>query len=241
VIDRWAVRIKTTPAGLCAQRLGGPAAGFEAAVSRYFDSQRDYAALEGQVRLDGELRVLAGSLSGIRILRQPAFETIIAFIVSANNNMGRISRSLEKLAEAAGAAVGPLRAFPNAAALASIPVAELRALGLGYRDRYVHEAAVMVASGDTQCESLGTLPTPDLRRALLRIPGVGPKVADCIALFAFGRLEVFPVDTWVRRAYAELYPGRRTDLEIAEDASRRFGAAAGLAQQYLFEARRRAR
>lgn len=223
-----------------------------ALADRYFDAGRAYARIERRIFRDARLRRLSGSLSGIRILRQPVFETLIAFIISANNNIPRIKRSVEALARLAGAPVrgqgAPVRgqgvcAFPTPEALADVDLATLRAdANLGYRDRYVADTARLIASGDVDLAAMDRLGTDDVRAALQRLPGVGPKVADCVALFAFARLEVFPVDTWIRQGYAKLYlPDVQlpTNGRIAELARARFGPAAGLAQQYLFEGMRK--
>ena len=246
VADR-PVRVRATSGGLAVWPLDGRVEGLQAHARRYFDVDRDYASIERRLFRDAKLRRIAAHISGIRILRQPSFETLIAFIISSNNNILRISRSIEALCRLAGAPVetgeGTMWRFPDPAALAELAPDRLRReADLGYRDRYVAETARLVASGAVDLIALDQLPTPALREALLALPGVGVKVADCIALYGFGRVEVFPVDTWVRRAVSELYFAsgeRATDRAIAELARHRFGRYAGVAQQYLFEAFRR--
>src|SRR4051812_24958184 len=179
--------------GLEVEPLDGRADGLGAAAARYFDASRDYAAIERRLARDARLR---GAVSGVRILRQPAFETLVSFVVSANNNIPRIARAVELLGALAGRAVetgGETRfAFPEPAALAALDAATLRRdANLGYRDRYVAETSRLVASGVVDLEALDALPTEALRAGLSTLPGVGPKVADCVALFAYGRLEVF--------------------------------------------------
>lgn len=234
------VAVEVRDDALAAVPLDGRWEGLGDAVACYFDAERDYAAIERRLLRDARLRRIA---RGIRILKQPPFETAIAFIVSANNNIPRIARSVGLLCEIAGREVEArgrrLRAFPEPAALAALSAERLRRdANLGYRDVYVVETSRLVASGAVDLDAFDRLPTAALRQALVVLPGVGPKVADCIALFAYGRLEVFPVDTWIRRAYSEVYLGGEPapDREIAERARQRFGPYAGLAQQYLFEA-----
>jgi N-glycosylase/DNA lyase len=246
-IGECPTRVRVDTEGLHVAALGGEAVALEEAAHRYFDVARDYAAVERRLLRDAPLRRVAAGVAGVRILRQPPFETLVGFVVSANNNIPRIARSVEALCRLAGRRVdtsdGALHAFPEPAALAEVGVARLREeANLGYRDRYVAETARLVAAGDVDLAALAALPTGGLRTELARLPGVGPKVADCVALFAYGRVEVFPVDTWVRRATTTLYfdPERRaTDREIAALARRRFGDHAGIAQQYLFEGYRR--
>jgi N-glycosylase/DNA lyase len=242
------VRVRLASEGLEVDALDGREDGLAQAAARYFDAGRDYGAAERRLLRDARLREAAPGAAGVRILRQPAFETLVSFVVSANNNIPRISRAVESLARMAGrevaATAGPFFAFPEPAALAALSVEELRRdANLGYRDRYVLETSRAVASGDADLAAFDRLPTPELREALRRLPGVGPKVADCVALFAYGRLEVFPVDTWVRRAYLEVYHPTETlaDRQIVALACDRFGPLAGLAQQYLFEAFRSSR
>jgi N-glycosylase/DNA lyase len=241
------VRVSVDAEGLDVAALAGADAEFEATARRYFDSARDYGAVERRLLGDARLRRVATGLSGVRILRQPRFETLVAFVVSANNNIPRIARSVDALCRLAGLRIeteeGEAWAFPEPAALAEAGAARLRQeANLGYRDRYVAETARLVATGEVDLDAFESLPTDELRAELARLPGVGPKVADCVALFAFGRVEVFPVDTWVRRAMTELYldeSSRVPDREIAALARRRFGPYAGIAQQYLFEGYRK--
>jgi N-glycosylase/DNA lyase len=243
------VRVRVGSEGVTIAALGGARAGLGDEARRYFDVERDYAAIERRLLRDARLARVTAAVRGVRILRQSPFETLVAFVVSANNNIPRIARSVEAMCRIAGTRVecseGTLWTFPEPKALAEVGPARLREeANLGYRDSYVAETARLVATGAVDLDALDALPTPALREALTRLPGVGPKVADCVALFAYGRIEVFPVDTWVRRAMTELYlePGVRvSDREIAALARRRFGDFAGIAQQYLFEAYRRRR
>ncbi len=225
--------------GVVVRALDGRTQDLEAVALRYFDAGRDYAAIEQRLLRDRRLRSIGKT---VRILRQPVFETVVAFVISANNNIPRISRAIEAICDLAGREIvgsgRTFRSFPDASQLSRLDATTLRRdANLGYRDRYVAEIAQRVASGQMDLESLDELPTCELVRRLGDLPGVGPKVADCIALFAFGRLEVFPVDTWTRRAYSELYLNGETvsDKHIGELAAHRFGPYAGVAQQYIFE------
>ncbi len=233
------VRVALSDDGLAVESLDGREDGLEIAAARYFDVERDYAAIERRLLRDARLRRVA---TRVRILRQPAFEALVTFVVSANNNIPRIARSVGLLCELAGREiVAGRRAFPEPAALAALDAETLRRdANLGYRDRYVVEASRLVASGAVDLDLIDRLPTAELRTALGALPGVGPKVGDCVALFGYGRLDVFPVDTWIRRAYADLYLKGEpaTDRAIAEMARRRFGRYAGVAQQFIFEAYR---
>lgn len=253
--DGWAigwigdrpVRARVAADGLVVSPRTEPSDDLDTAARRYFDADRDYAGIRERLLRDTKLRAAAGGLDGLRILRQPPFETVIGFIVSANNNIPRITKCIGGLCRLAGRPVridGAVEyGFPTPESLAAFDAATLRAeANLGYRDRYVVETASRVASGTADLEAWSDERTPRLIENLRSLPGVGPKVAECIALFAYGRFDVFPVDTWIRQIYVETYPLRvpaATDRQIGERARRRFGRHAGLAQQYLFESVRR--
>ena len=246
-IESWPVRARMEADGLVVSPRTEASDHLDAAARRYFDADRDYAGIRDRLLRDARLRAAAGGLDGLRILRQPPFETVIGFIVSANNNIPRIAKCIGALCRLAGQPVridGELEyGFPTPESLAAFDAATLRSeANLGYRDRYVVETASRVASGSADLEAWDDERTPQLVENLRSLPGVGPKVAECIALFAYGRFDVFPVDTWIRQIYVETYPSRgpaATDRQIGERARRRFGRHAGLAQQYLFESVRR--
>lgn len=164
---------------------------------------------------------------GIRILRQERFEALCTFILSQNNNIPRIRLLVERLCDTCGEAVetahGVFRAFPTPSALASLSVEALQGLKLGYRARYIADAARRVASGELDLDGL----TPEnAREALLAVDGVGEKVASCVRLFGIGDLSACPVDVWIRRV-ADAYFGGDLEPLLTE----KYG---GVAQQYLF-------
>jgi N-glycosylase/DNA lyase len=202
---------------------------------RYFDLERSYAALDAafaRSRL-GVLRRAAVNGRGIRILRQDRFETLISFILSSNNNIARIQKIIEKICARLGEKRAGRRAFPGASVLAGEDARFFEECGAGYRGAWIASAARAVATG-LDLDALDALPTPELCARLRALDGVGPKVADCIALFAYGRLELFPVDTWVKKIYADLFNESPPPAAMRARLSSRFGPHAGLAQQYLF-------
>ena len=227
--DRW-VRVSQAGAGLFAFDCGQDQ--FDAFWAPYFDWNGDYGALIAQI--DPADRFLARAArygSGLRILRQDPWETLISFILSTRRNIPSIRRCVEALCARFGADMGEgLRAFPTAEALAGAPEAALRGCALGYRAPYVLETARAVASGQVDLAALGVLEDGALRRALMALPGVGPKVADCVMLFGYHRLAASPVDVWIERVIQERYGG------VSPFA--RYGQAAGVMQQYLFFYRR---
>lgn len=204
----------------------------------YFDLARDYAAINARVCAFGIPRLSAAARfgRGIRILNQGAEETIFSFIISQNNNIPRIRGILSRLCEALGGERAfsgrTFRAFPSAEALAGQGEAFYRSLGCGYRAPYLAKTAGILASYGTA--GLYALPSPQLREALLHLPGVGPKVADCILLFAFHRTSAFPVDVWMEKAYRRLGGTVCGREKIASACAEKFGALGGYVQQYLF-------
>ena len=203
------------------------------AVRRFFALDHDLPAIHAALARDPILRGPLERFRGLRILRQDPWECVAAFITSAASNIPRISRNVRDMADRFGSPP----AFPRPHQMGTEP--QLRALRLGFRARYLAEAARLARDG--RLDRLdGTLDA--IRGALLEFPGIGGKVADCVALFAYGRLEAFPVDTWVRKTMRKLYFGGRkvTDRRIRNFAARRFGPLAGYAQQYLFVAARSA-
>jgi N-glycosylase/DNA lyase len=210
------------------------------ALTRYFRLDQD-----PRVHLEHaeELRALPGILPlfGLRLLDQDPWETLASFIASAASNIRKISWCVEGLAERWGEAIpgSPRKSFPAPAALASAGARRLRATGLGFRSPYLAKSARVVASArDSYFEPLRSLSYEESRAALMALPGVGPKIADCTLLFGMGRMEAYPVDRWIRRATLELAARRRAKDEDLERWAERFGPGRGYLQQVLFHLRR---
>lgn len=191
----------------------------------YFDVGRDYLAARTHLaHVDPIMRSATEAGYGLRILRQPLFETVITFIVSQRSNIPRIKRVVAELCLHYGQDMGGWHAFPTPERLACVPMDELACLRAGYRTPYIAAAARFAADGGL--EGIGVLPYSEAKARLLGIPGIGEKVAGCILLFAGGYMEAFPVDVWIARAIDELYGGCLDPCA--------FSPYAGLAQQYLF-------
>lgn len=203
----------------------------------YFDLDRDYRVIHENLEgIDPSLdRALAYS-DGMRLLRQDPWETTVSFIISANNNILRIRRIVRSLSERFGEPLGEgYYAFPTPERLAEAPMEELRACGLGYRDRYVKATALAVAKGEIDLDQIGEKPADDVEKALIGLSGIGPKVAQCILLFAYGFEERVPVDTWIQRIVAGLYAEEFKENEtVGAFFKRKFGRFSGYAQQVLF-------
>ncbi len=211
----------------------------------YFDLNRDYEKIKEELSsVDIYLKqsILYGK--GIRILNQDLWETIISFIISANNNIPRIKGIIERISKAYGNEIKwngkSYYTFPTVDQLSRASVEDLRALGLGFRDRYLVETTRKVKSGEFSLEDLQKENTVNARKKLLELSGIGPKVADCILLFStLKRFDVFPIDVWVRRVMNELYIKNEDETkvqkkEIERLAREKYGDLEGMAQQYLF-------
>ena len=218
---------------------------FEKKIKHYFDLDRDYSIIKNTLaKVDKNLKLSIEYGSGIRILNQELFETIISFIISANNNIPRIKTIVEKIAKKYGKKIlfegKDYYTFPNPEELSKASVKDLRALGMGFRDIRVYETTKIINNKEIDLDRLRDLCTNDARDILLTLPGVGPKVADCILLFStLKRFDVFPIDVWVRRVMNDLYihdadEKKVNKNEIQKIADEKFGTLQGLAQQYLF-------
>ena len=214
--------------------------------SAYFDLKTNYEEIKIKLaKLDKYLDNSIKYGTGIRILHQDLWETLISFIISANNNIPRIKGIIERISMAYGNKIEfqgkAYYTFPSAEQLASVSVADFRKLGLGFRDVRVYETVQKTLRKEINLEQLkNETDVEKLREKLLKIPGVGPKVADCIMLFSLQKYQVFPVDVWVRRVISELYFENKEQQPktIQKFAKEYYGNLAGLAQQYLFYWRR---
>ncbi len=221
-------------------------------VENYFDLNRDYEKIKNKLsKIDKNMQKSIEYGKGIRILNQDLWETIISFIISANNNIPRIKGIIERLSKKYGNEIAykgeKYYTFPTAEQLKDVTVEEYRKLGLGFRDIRLYETTKMVLEKEIDLEKMRTNPnTIEVREELLKLSGVGPKVADCILLFSnLKRLEVFPIDVWVTRVMNDLYIKNEDETKVSKTqiekiAQKKFGNLAGLAQQYLFYWRREA-
>lgn len=218
-------------------------------VEDYFDFNTNYEEIKEKLAsVDEYLKQSIEFGNGIRILNQDLWETIISFIISANNNIPRIKGIIERISKKYGKKIEwnkkEYYTFPTMEELNETTVEDLRALGLGFRDKRVYETTkIFVNKEITIQELIEEQDVNTLREKLLTLPGVGPKVADCIMLFGLKRFEVFPIDVWVRRVMNDLYIKNEDETkvkntEIEKLAVEKYSNLAGLAQQYLFYWRR---
>lgn len=212
---------------------------FDAVWRDYFDLDRDYSAIKTALSEDDVLKNAIGFGGGIRILNQDAFECLISFIISASNNIPRIKKIVGLLCQNFGKKIlsggNTYFAFPTAEAIASLTLEDLQVIKAGFRDKYILSAAKAVISGQLDLDALGKASFEYAKSQLLRLSGVGEKVASCILLFGLHKSEGFPVDVWVKRIMEYCYFDEpQTKEAISEFAKEKFGDLGGFAQQYLF-------
>lgn len=218
-------------------------------INHYFDLNRNYDELKSKLeKIDDYMKNSIEFGKGIRILNQDLWETIISFIISANNNIPRIKGIIDRLSEKYGEKLEydgrEYYSFPEPIALKDVSVSEYRSLGLGFRDIRLYETTQKVLNNEFDLNGQWNLDTGTIYKNLLELSGVGPKVADCILLFSdLKRFDVFPIDVWIRRVMNDLYihnddETKVSKVQIQKLADEKFGSLKGLAQQYLFYWRR---
>lgn len=199
---------------------------FENIWSDYFDFSRDYGKIIDDIKSDEILKKASDFGYGIRILNQEPFETLCSFIISQNNNIPRIKGIIDRLCKKYGQKIDDdLYSFPDAETLSKLTVDDLSDIRMGFRAKYIIDASQKVASGEVNLSDLFSLDTDTARTELMRIKGVGPKVADCTLLFSLKHFDAFPKDVWIKRAVEVLFP-----QGLPECAN----GYKGIVQQYIF-------
>ncbi len=214
-----------------------------AALYHYFslDQDEEYRAIIAGLKTDEAITRAISRYYGLRLLRQPPFEVLISFILSANNNIAAVARTVQAISKkyGRGLVLGRYRGytFPEPQQLAQASVDELnQELGADYRGKYIAESIRMIVEQNFDFERLRVLPYDWAHGQLTVFPGVGRNVADWVLLFALGKHEAFPLDTWVTRAMESFYfQGQKTTpKEIIRLAAARWGDQAGYANEFLY-------
>lgn len=203
---------------------------FENIWKPYFDLDRDYGVLCKRFSADPHLKKAVEECSGIRLLRQEPWEAICSFIISANNNIPRIKGIIDRLCRLLGEHLGDDDySFPSPEKIAQAGIEGIAPIRSGFRAKYIIDAAQKVANGEIDFEKIYSAGLDEGRDELIKIKGVGEKVAQCALLYGFGKVDAFPVDVWVKRIMAEMYPDGLPECT---------NGVRGIAQQYLFHWRR---
>lgn len=226
---------------LCSSPIANPVPIAE--IAHYFALDTDFDSLTDALpwRSDPVMSRAIAAFPGLRILRQPLGETLLTFLCSATKQILQIKQMAQALATRFGDELIPgVHALPSWETLANVSEADIRACGIGFRARYIHATARILAERPDFLDAVSAASYLDARAMLTTLPGVGLKIADCVLLFGDGRLEAFPIDVWVRRVMEVRYDlqGWRPE-QVAHFAQVHFGPQAGLAQQFLFSAERR--
>lgn len=216
---------------------------YEGIWKLYLDMDNDYGLIKQSViKADGALKTAVDEKSGIRILNQDFFETLISFIVSQNKSIPQIKQCVKNISHRFGDEVigyngEAFYVFPDVQRLHDATEEELRECKVGFRAPYIKNATEAVYSGAVTKEKLDELDIAQARELLMTIKGVGEKVANCVLLFGLGRREAFPVDVWMKRIMEQMYfdgkDTKKQDIEVF--AVNKFGDLGGYAQQYLFD------
>lgn len=237
--NRW-VRLQGMAEGIGVE-IAEPTADWQW-LTHYLQADVDLARVIATFPADEPMRNAVAFSRGLRLLRQEPWECLASFILSSTKQIVQIQQIVELLCTRYGerlktAAAGRyVHAFPTIERIASCTEAELRDCKMGFRAPYLRESAQMILRGEVNLARMHDLNCEQARAELLKLPGVGRKIADCVLLFAYGFPEAFPVDVWVAKALQELYfPKRKVDMKrLLRFSSTHFGPHAGYAQQYLF-------
>ena len=212
-------------------------------ITERFALEDDVAHVYRSINTDSFMGRAITELNGLRVTKNDPWETTLCFVVSQFNNIKRIRGIVQNLSNAFGEerelGESRVRLFPTPEALASASLQEIRKCGTGFRDRYIRKVAIACAS-KVDLNELYDMEYEDAKERLLRLDGIGDKVADCILLFGYRKLESFPIDTWVKRVVEAIYfKGRKRNArQIHGFANSRWGALQGYSNQYLFWAGR---
>ena len=214
--------------------------GTEALVARYFALDHDLEAICHSFPSDPLMTRAVACCRGVRIMRQPLWECLATFLTSSMKQVSHIRQMSHAIRTRFGQSMQgwePLAVYPSPERLAQASEAELRACGLGFRAKNLVATAQKVASGDVDLEAIGRMDDAAALAELCRLPGVGPKIANCVLLFGYERLRSFPIDVWIERVLRQSYFARKRNVtagQLREFAASSFGPYGGYAQQYLF-------
>lgn len=236
------IRLRQKPESTTLRIYGSNQAEYQEFWKDYLDIETDYEYIINQIsRDDSYMQEAIEYGRGIRILKQDTWEMIISFIISQTKAIPQIQQCIKNLCEAFGEKITQADGeiyygFPTAAQLSKATDEELRACKVGFRAPYIMDACQKVVEGTVVLEALPAMSTQEAKEALIKIKGIGEKVAHCVLLFGLGKTDTFPTDVWIKRVMEEAYFGgeQTKHKKIIEFANKKYGNYAGYAQQYLF-------
>ena len=205
----------------------------------YFDLNRDYNKINKiLISKNPDMKNMIDKCKNYKILNQDSFEMGISYIISQNNNVKRISKSIEEISRKYGKEVifnnKKYYLFPRYEDLKNVSVSEFNTFKVGFRDKYI----VNYLNNYENLKDIDKLNTQDALNKLMEVKGIGLKVASCILLFGYKRLDVFPIDTWVKKYMVEHYNIKDNQKDISNFAKENFGEYSGLVIQYMFHSQR---
>ena len=207
-------------------------------ILEYFDLNRDYKKINLELSKDEIMKEIVKSCNNYRILNQDSFEMCISYIISQNNNVKRISKSINDISEKYGKKVifnnKEYHLFPTYESIKNISVDELRSFKVGFRAEYIRDFLDKYES----LKDINTLNTKEATAELMKVKGIGLKVASCILLFGYKRLDTYPIDTWVKKSISEIYNIKNDQKTIEKFAENTYKEYSGIAIQYLFHSKR---
>lgn len=214
----------------------------ENVIREYFDLDRDYEKINNElIHLNKDIKETVDKCNGLKMIKQDYFETLIAYIISANNRVFMIANCLNNIAKEYGKRVDfegkDYYLFPDSAPLSKVTRKKFRDLKVGFRDEYIVDVVRKVNAGELNLENIADMPTEEAMKLLMQNKGIGEKVASCILLFAYFKTDVFPIDTWVKKYMLDNYNVEGVK-NIKEFAIKNYGKYSGIAIQYMFHARR---
>ena len=207
-------------------------------ILKYFDLDRDYSKINKiLVEKDNSIKEIVESCTGLKMINSYPFETIISYIISANNSVSSIKKSVDMISQNYGDKISfrgeDYYLFPTPEKLKGITASEYRKCSVGFRDKYIEEIVKVINNDPNYLENFNYIDSLSSFEILLKEKGIGPKVASCILLFAYQKFDVFPVDTWVKKVMKEKY-NVEGEKNIREQAKKIYGEYSGIAIQYMF-------
>lgn len=236
VVDDGLYMVKQDESGI--DLIGSKAFDYQ----NFFDLKRDYGGIQSRLaKKDEHLKAAIKSFAGVRILKQDPFEMIVTFIISQSKQIPQIKVLVERIASTYGEEIGSYNdktyfKFPRPEALAEVSEETYREMKLGYRAPYIEDCVRKILDGTVDLQAMYDMDYPIAKKMLMTIKGIGVKVADCVLLFAYGKFDAFPIDTWIKKIITEYYfeePPK--DKALKAFVKEYFDESPGLAQQYLFE------